>query len=120
MKPDFNRCRIMDEKLRPVAEKHYETRVVSINVENASFLVVKLGIQVLPCVMSFIDGVGVDRIIGFEGLGTKPDSFKLAELEERLMACGVLERKKITEVDERSRRREPLRRREENDDDEWD
>lgn len=120
MKPDFNRCRIMDEKLRPVAEKHYETRVVSINVENASFLVVKLGIQVLPCVMSFIDGVGVDRIIGFEGLGSKPDSFKLAELEERLMACGVLERAKITEVDERSRRKEPLRRWEDNDDDEWD
>lgn len=119
MKPDFNRCRIMDEKLRPVAEKHYETRIVSINVENASFLVVKLGIQVLPCVISFIDGVGVDRIIGFEGLGTKPDSFKLAQLEDRLLACGVLERAKITEVDERTRTKQRLRPEEDNDDDEW-
>lgn len=119
MKPDFNRCRIMDEKLRPIAEKHYETRIVSINVENASFLVVKLGIQVLPCVLAFIDGVGVDRIIGFEGLGTKPDSFKLAQLEDRLLDCGVLERAKITETDERMRRQQKIRPEEDNDDDEW-
>lgn len=118
MKPDFNRCRIMDEKLKPIAEKHYETRIVSINVENAAFLVVKLGIQVLPCVISFIDGVGVDRIIGFEGLGTKPDSFKLAQLEDRLLASGVLTRAKITEGDERIRK-QAARAAEDNDDDEW-
>jgi thioredoxin-like negative regulator of GroEL len=119
MKPDFNRCRIMDEKLKPIAEKHYETRIVSINVENAAFLVVKLGIQVLPCVISFIDGVGVDRIIGFEGLGTKPDTFKLAQLEDRLLACGVLTRAKITEGDERIRKQE-VRAAADYDDDEWD
>jgi thiol-disulfide isomerase/thioredoxin len=118
MKPDFNRCRIMDEKLKPIAEKHYETRVLSINVENAAFLVVKLGIQVLPCVISFIDGVGVDRIIGFEGLGTKPDTFKLAQLEDRLLACGVLARAKITEGDERMRVKQ-ARAEADYDDDEW-
>ena len=119
MKPDFNRCRIMDEKLKPIAEKHYETRIMSINVENAAFLVVKLGVQVLPCVISFIDGVGVDRIIGFEGLGRKPDTFKLAELEDRLLACGVLTRAKMTEGDERIRQK-AVRAAEDNDDDEWD
>jgi thiol-disulfide isomerase/thioredoxin len=119
MKPDFNRCRIMDEKLKPIAEKHYETRILSINVENAAFLVVKLGIQVLPCVISFIDGVGVDRIIGFEGLGTKPDTFKLAQLEDRLLACGVLARAKITEGDERMRVKQ-ARAEADYDDDEWD
>jgi thiol-disulfide isomerase/thioredoxin len=119
MKPDFNRCRIMDEKLKPIAEKHYETRIMSINVENAAFLVVKLGVQVLPCVISFIDGVGVDRIIGFEGLGTKPDTFKLAQLEDRLLACGVLTRAKMTEGDERVRQK-AVRAAEDNDDDEWD
>lgn len=120
MKPDFNRCRIMDEKLKPIAEKHYETRIVSINVENAAFLVVKLGIQVLPCVISFIDGVGADRIIGFEGLGSKPDTFKLAQLEDRLLACGVLERAKITEGDERMRSRNAPKAVADYDDDEWD
>jgi thiol-disulfide isomerase/thioredoxin len=92
MKPDFNRCRMMDEKLQILAEKHFDTRFVSINVENAPFLVVKLEIQVLPCVIAFIDGVGKDRIIGFEGIGYRPDTFTAAELEARLLACQVLVR----------------------------
>jgi len=120
MKPDFNRCRIMDEKLAPLAEKHFDTRFVSVNVENAAFLVVKLKIQVLPCVICFIDGIGVDRIIGFEGLGTKPDSFKLGELEERLLASGVLVRSKMTKEDEGRRREQKVVREEDYDDDEWD
>ncbi|KAF2484691.1 thioredoxin-like protein, partial [Neohortaea acidophila] len=94
MKPDFNRCRIMDGKLASLAEKHYEARFVSINVDNAPFLVVKLGIQVLPCVISFVDGVGADRIVGFEGVGRKADSFTSAELEARLLGAGVLVRAK--------------------------
>ena len=103
MKPDFNRCRIMDEKLGVLAEKHFDTRFLSINVDNAPFLVVKLGVQVLPCVIAFIGGVSTDRIIGFEGLGWKPDSFTLAELEERLLACDVLVRAKMTRDDDRYR-----------------
>jgi thiol-disulfide isomerase/thioredoxin len=119
MKPDFNRCRIMDEKLRGLTSKHFDTRFVSINVENASFLVVKLGIQVLPCVISFIDGVGVDRIIGFEGIGYKPDSFTASELEARLLACGVLVRAKMTKEDDR-RQVVAKQKEEDYDDDDWD
>ena len=95
MKPDFNRCRIMDGKLDILADKHYEARFVSINVEYAPFLVVKLGIQVLPFVIAFVDGVSVDRIVGFEGIGWKPDSFHASELEARLLKCGVLARAKF-------------------------
>lgn len=120
MKPDFNRCRIMDEKLRIVAEKHFDTRLVSINVENAPFLVVKLGIQVLPCVISFIDGVGVDRIIGFEGIGYKPDSFTVAQLEARLLDCGVLVRAKMNAQDDARRIKSSATRENEDDDDDWD
>ncbi|EMC97349.1 hypothetical protein BAUCODRAFT_575245 [Baudoinia panamericana UAMH 10762] len=94
-KPDFARCRIMDEKLGVLAEQHYEARFVSINVENAPFLVVKLGIQVLPCVIAFRDGVSADRIVGFEGIGYKPDSFTARELEARLLGSGVLTRAKV-------------------------
>jgi hypothetical protein len=119
MKPDFNRCRIMDEKLRGLTSKHFDTRFVSINVENASFLVVKLGIQVLPCVISFIDGVGVDRIIGFEGIGYKPDSFTASELESRLLACGVLVRAKMNKDDDR-RRLVTEQKEEDVNDDDWD
>jgi len=75
----------------------------------------------LPCVIAFVDGVGQDRIIGFEGLGNG-DSFQTAHLEARLLAAGVLTRTKINKEDER-RRAEASRRKaqeEEVDDDDWD
>jgi hypothetical protein len=68
---------------------------VRINVDNAPFLVTKLKIQVLPCVIAFIDGVGVDRVIGFEGLGRIPDTFTTRDLEARLIRAGVLVREKV-------------------------
>lgn len=121
MKPDFNRCQIMDEKLRVLAEKQFDTRFVSINVENAPFLVVKLEIQVLPCVIAFIDGVGKDRIIGFEGIGYKQDTFTAVELESRLLSCGVLVRAKITDQNSTSYVRKTSKKEEdEDDDDDWD
>ena len=120
MKPDFNRCRIMDEKLQILAEKHFDTRFVSINVENAPFLVVKLEIQVLPCVIAFIDGVGKDRIIGFEGIGYRPDTFTAAELEARLLACRVLVRAKMVGQDSNATARKARKEEEEQfDEDEW-
>ncbi|GAB7362055.1 hypothetical protein MBLNU230_g2089t1 [Neophaeotheca triangularis] len=120
MKPDFNRCRIMDEKLAVLAEKHYDTRFVSMNVEHAAFLVVKLKIQVLPCVIAFIDGVSVDRIIGFEGLSNKPDSFNAQDLENRLLAVGVLVRGKMTKEDNARKLQRRTEREEDDDIDEWD
>ena len=64
------------------------------NVDNAPFLVVKLKVQVLPCVICFIDGVSVDRIVGFEGLHYNPDNFKTQDLEARLLSTGVVQRAK--------------------------
>ncbi|KAL1302519.1 hypothetical protein AAFC00_002906 [Neodothiora populina] len=100
MKPDFTRCRVMDQKLEALAPKHFDTRFISVNVENAPFLVTRLKIQVLPCVICFVDGVGTDRVLGFEGLGRKPDSFTLKELETRLLSSGVLTRAKVVDQDE--------------------
>lgn len=73
------------------------------NVDNAPFLVTKLKIQVLPCVIAFVDGVGADRIVGFEGLGggelNDGDGFRAKDLEARLLAAGVLiGEKKLTEA----------------------
>ncbi len=81
-----------------LAPKHFDTRFVKINVENAPFLVAKLKVQVLPCVIAFVDGIGVDRIIGFEGLG-QGDSFTTKDLESRLLRAGVLVRAKTTNQD---------------------
>ena len=57
------------------------------DVENVPFLVVQLKIQVLPCIISFINGIGVDRVVGFEDLGNT-DSFSTAKLEYRLIQTG--------------------------------
>ncbi|PNS16154.1 hypothetical protein CAC42_4555 [Sphaceloma murrayae] len=119
MKPDFTRCRIMDQKLEALAPKHFDTRFASINVENAPFLVAKLKIQVLPCVIAFVNAVAVDRLIGFEGIGYKPDSFTLQELEARLLRTGVLVRSKMTQEDER-RRLASRTAEQEDEDDDWD
>jgi len=83
-----------DRDKKKLATKHTDTRFLKIDVDNAPFLVVKLKIQVLPCVISFIKGQIVDRIIGFEGLGYKPDSFTAKELETRLLGSGVILRAK--------------------------
>ena len=90
-KPDFNRCRIMDGHLNKLAGVHLETRFLRIDVEHAPFLVTKLGVKVLPCVVAFVGGVSVDRIVGFEGLGFDPDDFETGTLEKRLVGAGVLE-----------------------------
>ena len=89
------------------------------NVENAPFLVTKLKIQVLPCVLSFISGVSVDRIVGFEGLGYTPDTFTTKDLERRLLTSGVIQRPKATD-NGGSRYGVMAARKEDSDDDEWD
>ncbi|KAF2012554.1 thioredoxin-like protein [Aaosphaeria arxii CBS 175.79] len=122
-KPDFNRCRIMDSHLESLAPAHYEARILKINVDNAPFLVTKLKIQVLPCVIAFIDGIGVDRVIGFEGLGRTPDSFTTRDLESRLIRANVLVRSKVNQEDERERKENQKRRQNmdnDDDDDDWD
>ncbi|KAF2668962.1 thioredoxin-like protein [Microthyrium microscopicum] len=93
-KPDFGRCAVMDSHLDVLAPKHFDTRFIKINVDNAPFLVTKLNVRVLPCVIAFIDGVGVDRIIGFEGLGNGV-KFTTQDLERRLLSAGVLIRTKM-------------------------
>ncbi|KAL8870678.1 MAG: hypothetical protein Q9174_003333 [Haloplaca sp. 1 TL-2023] len=95
-KSDFHRCGTMDGHLATLAPLHNETRFLRINVENAPFLVTKLKVQVLPCVIAFRKGVSVDRIIGFEGLGYSEDSFSTKDLEMRLLGSGTLVMEKLT------------------------
>jgi thiol-disulfide isomerase/thioredoxin len=112
-KDDFARCRTMDVHLevrkvycvkgnsvanrsQSLAKKHFDTRFLKMNVENAPFLVTKLKIQVLPCVLAFVNGLSVDRIVGFEGLGYTQDTFTTKDLEARLLSSGVVQRAKAT------------------------
>ena len=56
---------------------------------------VRLGVQVLPCLLVYIDGVCIDRILGFEGLGRGDDNFTTKDLEARLLSSSVLLRAKM-------------------------
>ncbi|KAI4095521.1 MAG: hypothetical protein LQ339_007208 [Xanthoria mediterranea] len=94
VKSDFHRCGIMNRHLEQLAPLHFETRFLRINVENAPFLVTKMKVQVLPCVIAFNKGISVDRIIGFEGLGYTEDTFSTQDLERRLLQSGTLIRPK--------------------------
>ncbi|KAJ3909878.1 thioredoxin-like protein [Lentinula edodes] len=89
--PNFKRCEIMDKQLAKIAPKYFNTRFFRVFVENIPWLVEKLSIKVLPCVICFVKGVTKDRIIGFEELGNN-DAFTTAALELRLSVCGVIQK----------------------------
>lgn len=66
-----------------------------------------------------MNGVSTDRIVGFERLGRKPDTFTLRELEERLLQSNVLLRSKMIDEDE-SRSRNTATKPDSDDEDDWD
>ncbi|PGG98073.1 hypothetical protein AJ80_09591, partial [Polytolypa hystricis UAMH7299] len=102
--PDFSRCATMDKHLHALAAAHSnEVHFARIDVRNASFVVEKLKIQILPCVIGFVDGVGVERITGFEGLGDNgldaEKGFSTAKLESRFLRKGLLVKGRIEDGD---------------------
>ena len=78
--------------------------------------------QVLPCVIAFVDGISVDRIVGFEGL-PRGDDFTTQQLEHRLVLAGVFERVKAARATtQTSQRQSGLRRTtaaQDSDEDDW-
>jgi len=86
---DFRRCRIMDKHMETLASRYFRTRFIKVDVANVPFLVEKLKVQVLPCLVCFVDGVTKDRLIGFEELGNN-DNFSTASLEIRLKQSGAI------------------------------
>ncbi|KAI9025877.1 thioredoxin-like protein, partial [Phycomyces nitens] len=84
---DFRRCKIMDTHLEKLAAKHYGTRFIRIDVQNAPFLVEKLQVQTLPCVMAWVNGYCQIKLIGFDELGNS-DGFQTSLLELKLNNSG--------------------------------
>ncbi|KAF9569318.1 thioredoxin-like protein, partial [Agrocybe pediades] len=89
--PNFKRCEIMDKHLEKLAPKYPTTRFIRVHVENIPWLVEKLFIKILPCVICFVDGIAKDRLVGFEELGNE-DNFNTAILELRLSQSGVIKK----------------------------
>lgn len=90
-KPDFKRCQIMTEKLEKMAKKHVKTRFLEIEGAEAPFLVTKLNIKVLPCVIGYLKGKEVMRLVGFEQLGNS-DNFQDEALQFQLYNAGLVDR----------------------------
>ncbi len=57
--------------------------------EQASFLVDKLQVRMLPCIITFQGGVAGERIVGFDRLGNR-DDFGTAVLEKLLLEWGAV------------------------------
>ncbi|KAF8517805.1 thioredoxin-like protein [Gautieria morchelliformis] len=112
---NFQRCKIMDKHLEELAPRYFSTRFIRVFVESVPWLVEKLAIKVLPCVICFVGGVSKDRIIGFEELGNQ-DGFETAALEIRLRVSGVLEKPKAIGVAVNKANTSGIRSRDEDDD----
>ena len=52
-----------DNVVQVLAPKYFNTSLLRVFVENVPFLVEKLGLKVLPCVVSFVKGVSKDRYV---------------------------------------------------------
>ncbi|KAI8076368.1 thioredoxin-like protein [Halteromyces radiatus] len=97
---DFRRCKIMDSHLEQLAEKFPDTRFVKISVENAPFLVEKLQVRVLPCVMGWVDGFIKTKLVGFDELGNT-DDFSTNMLQVQLVNAGVIRKKEQTTIQQK-------------------
>jgi hypothetical protein len=53
--------RLTDDIAQKLAPKYFSTRFIRVFVENVPWLVERLAIKVLPCVMCFVNGVSHDR-----------------------------------------------------------
>lgn len=93
-KEDFQRCIIMDKKLLKLSVKHLSTNFLRVDVVKSPFLVHKLNVKVLPCVVCYINGVERDRIIGFERLGSVNGlDFSIEALRDLFYRIGIVNRK---------------------------
>ena len=90
---DFERCKIVDMHLKKLCKQEHllETRFVRIDAEKARFFVGKLKIRTLPTSVLFINGVAVDKIVGFNDFGG--DEFTTEMYEKRLWQGGVIKNK---------------------------
>ena len=83
---DFERCKIMDQRLQDLAPEMMNVKFCKINVEKAPFLIERLKVNVLPCVLIFQKDIAVDRIVGFEDMGieTIDDDLLRVRIKEAL------------------------------------
>ena len=70
---DFEKCKVMDSRLQDLCQTFISAKFVRIDVEKSPFLVEKLKVSMLPALILFHNDIAVDRIIGFDEIGTSDD-----------------------------------------------
>ncbi|CCW70467.1 unnamed protein product [Phytomonas sp. Hart1] len=81
---DFETCKVMDRRLSELAQMTLSIRFVKIDAERAPFLVDRLRITTLPCLLLFKNDICVDRILGFSGCTSEDGTLDLDLLSERI------------------------------------
>ncbi|KAM3126312.1 hypothetical protein ACQ2H7_000488 [Candidozyma auris] len=94
--PEFSRCKLMNERLAVLAEKHVDVGIFAIQASQAPFLVTKLKIKVLPVVVAYKNGKEVARLVGFEGLSTNGTDFSVEALESWMFRERVISKRSLT------------------------
>lgn len=131
-RPDFTTCRQMDEIMARLARAHFgEVTFARLDVATAPFLVTKLDLRVLPCVLvlSAATGREVKRLRGFDELGNNPNDLETAyrRFEQILLNARVISRvtngstfAPVLKFGESRSIKTSKSRRDDSDDDDWD
>jgi len=100
---EFFRCKIVDKHLREIAKKHLSCKWLTLDAEKAPFFVSKLGIQMLPTVIVFKDGIVHDQFSGFDEMGGK-DDFRMEVMEHWFSkaGCVVMKKSSVKKLEEGS------------------
>lgn len=81
-KEEFEKCKIMNEKLQQISSMITQIKFYRVEAENFPDVCSYLHINVLPFLGFFRDGKCVDSIIGFEGIGE--NDFNTEDLINRI------------------------------------
>lgn len=102
---DFPRCKIIDHHISKIVGQHIETKFIKVDAEKAPFFIDKLKIRTIPTLVLFVDGVAVDKILGFEGLSDgmpagKEDEFPTIGLSRLLAMKNIIDKANIIDEEE--------------------
>lgn len=88
---DFETCKVMDRRLSEIARTMLAVKFVKIDAERSPFLVERLRVTTLPCLLLFKKDVCVDRVLGFEGCVSAEGSLDGEVLRSRIARTLLVE-----------------------------
>ena len=84
---EFERCQVVDARLKTLAPLHVETRFARIDAEKAPFFIERLGVRVLPTILCFEEGKIIGSKVGYNG---ETEAEILYDIESALERIGII------------------------------